>query len=238
MYFKGNETIYSQIAEKIKKKIFSGEYPCGTRLPAIRDLCGLFGYETVSQEGVEADDLLASTVEKLKPLGGTITVVSADKDFAQLVCPRVRQLLPPNSRDKNWTPLDPIGVKSKFGVPPAQIPAFLAIVGDSADNIPGIPGAGPKTAAKWLKDYGDIDAIIRRHDWLKPEKFRAVIRESEALLRRNLELVTLKTDFEVELPSQKAPDFPELVKFLEEMEMKKSLVNLRKFAKDFYKIDL
>ena len=121
---------------------------------------------------------------------------------------------------------------------PAQIPAFLAIVGDSADNIPGIPGAGPKTAAKWLKDYGDIDAIIRRHDWLKPEKFRTVIKESEALLRRNLELVTLKTDFEVELPSQKAPDFPELVKFLEEMEMKKSLVNLRKFAKDFYNIDL
>ena len=72
----------------------------------------------------------------------------------------------------------------------------------------------------------------------KPFSPRELIARCEALLRRNLELVTLKTDFEVELPSQKAPDFPELVKFLEEMEMKKSLVNLRKFAKDFYKIDL
>lgn len=207
------------------------------QLPAIRDLCELFGMENVMQEGVEADDLLASTVEKLKPLGGVITIVSADKDFAQLICPKVRQLLPPNSREKNWTPLDAIGVKAKFGVSPAQIPAYLAIIGDSADNINGIFGVGPKTAAKWLKDFGDIETIIRRYDWLKPEKFRTVIKENEGLLRRNLELITLKTDYEVELPEKKNPNFPELIKFLEEMEMKKSIVNLRKFAKDHYSWD-
>lgn len=235
---KGGSTRHREIFPEYKANRAATPDNFRRQLPAIREICELFGMETISESGIEADDLLASTVKKLKPLGGNITIVSADKDFAQLICPHVRQLLPPNPRDKNWTPLDSIGVKAKFGVTPAQIPAYLAIVGDSADNIPGLFGVGPKTAAKWLKDFGDIETIIRRYDWLKPNKFRAIVKENEALLRRNLELVTLKTDFEVELPQTKTPDFQELIKFLEEMEMKKSLVNLRRFAKEQYQIDL
>ena len=73
---------------------------------------------------------------------------------------------------------------------------------------------------------------------MKPDKFRAVVKEGEGLLRRNLELVTLKTDFEVEVPEHRVPDFDGLMKFLEEMEMKKSVVNLRKFARDSYGVSL
>lgn len=208
------------------------------QIPAMKDLCQLFGMDVVSQFGIEADDLLGSTVEKLKALGGTITIVSADKDFAQLVCPKVRQLLPPTPRDKNWTPLDMIGVKTKFGVPPSQIADFLAIVGDTADNIPGINGVGPKTAAKWLKEYGSLDNIIKRYDWIKPDKFRKVIKESEDILRRNLQLVTIDLSLEVEIPQFKVPNFADLIDFLEEMEMKKSIVALRKFAKDIHNTDI
>ncbi len=204
------------------------------QVPHMKYLCEIFGFTPVECEGVEADDLLASTALKIKSSGGTATIVSADKDFAQMISPGIRQLLPPKPRVKDWCVLDTVGVRAKYGVSAAQIPDYLALVGDSADNIPGINGVGPKTAAKWLKDFGDIETIIRRYDWLKPEKFRAIVKESEGLLRRNLQLVTLDTALDVELPTHGRPDFDEIIKFLEEMEMKKSLTNLRNFAKDQY----
>ena len=208
------------------------------QIPSMKYLCEIFGFEEVEMEGVEADDLLASVAVKLKSSGENATIVSADKDFAQLISPKIRQLLPPTQKNKEWVELDSIGVKAKFGVSPAQIPDFLALVGDSADNIPGIEGVGPKTAAKWLKDFGDLESIIRRYDWLKPEKFRAVVRDSEGNLRSNLKLVTLDTSFDIPIPRAKRPDFDEIINFLEEMEMKKSLTALRKFAKEQYQTDL
>jgi len=208
------------------------------QIPQMKYLCQIFGFEETECDGVEADDLLGSAAYKLKADGHSVTIVSADKDFAQLISPRIRQLLPPNPRTKEWSVIDSIGVKTKFGVSPAQIPDFLALVGDSADNIPGLDGVGPKTAAKWLKDYGDIDSIIRRYDWLKPAKFRDMVKNNQDLLRRNLQLVTLDVSLDVALPQTKQPDFPEIINFLEEMEMKKSLSALRKFAKEQYQIDL
>lgn len=204
------------------------------QIPAMKDLCSLFGFDPCEMDGIEADDLIASATARLREIGRKVTIVSADKDFAQLICPNVRQLLPPSGKSKDWTELDLIGVKTKFGVAPAQIPDFLALVGDSADNIPGISGVGPKTAAKWIKDFGDVDTIIRRCDWLKPEKFRAAVRENADLLRRNLQLVTADASLEMDIPKPGRPNFPEIVKFLEEMEMKKSVIALRKFARELF----
>lgn len=201
-------------------------------------LCELFGFEPTECEGVEADDLLASAAVRLKASGASVSIVSADKDFAQLVSPNIRQLLPPKPRTKEWTELDSIGVKAKFGVPPSQIPAYLALIGDTADNIGGIDGVGPKTAAKWLKDFGDIETLVRRADWIKPERFRKIVADSAALLERNLKLITLDTSFDVSITPSKTPDFAEIINFLEEMEMKKSLFALRNFAKDQYQISI
>ena len=134
--------------------------------------------------------------------------------------------------------LDSIAVKTKFGVAPAQIPDYLSLIGDTADNINGLNGVGPKTAAKWLKDFGDIETIIKRFDWIKPEKFRTLIKENQDLLRRNLELITLDTSFDVQAPQMITPKFEEIIDFLEEMEMKKSLTALRNFAREQYQIDL
>ncbi len=208
------------------------------QLPNMKYLCEIFGFEPIESEGIEADDLLGSAAVKLKSEGYSVTIVSADKDFAQLVSPNIRQLLPPKPRVKEWTELDTVGVKTKFGVPPSQIPAYLAIVGDSSDNIFGIDGAGPKTAAKWLKDFGDIETLIKRSDWIKPEHFRKIIADSVDILRRNLNLVTIDTSVNVELSENKVPDFDEIVKFLEEMEMKKSMFALRKFAYEQYQIEI
>lgn len=208
------------------------------QIPCMQELCKLLGFGVFSQEGVEADDLLASLAVKLKRENYQVTIASADKDFAQLVSPGIRQLLPPTPKNKEWSVLDSIGVRTKFGVSPSQIPDYLALVGDSIDNIPGINGIGPKTAAKWLKEYGDIQSIIHRYDWLKPEKFRAVIKDSQAMLMRNLELVTLDTNFDLPIPDMLVPDFPAVVKFIEEMEMKRSLTSLRRFAKDIYNTEL
>ncbi len=208
------------------------------QIPHMKYLCEIFGFSISECEGVEADDLLGSCALRIKESGASATIVSADKDFAQLVSPGIRQLLPPKPRSKDWIEMDSIGVKAKFGVSPSQIPDFLALIGDSADNIPGIDGVGPKTAAKWLKDYGDIESIIRRYDWLKPEKFRNIVRDSADILRRNLNLVTIDTSIDVPLPSHNAPDFSEIITFLEEMEMKKSMTALRNFARQQYQVDI
>ena len=209
-----------------------------SQIPSMKYLCEIFGFNPVEQEGIEADDLLASAAVKVRDSGKLAIIASADKDFAQLVSPNIRQILPPNSKVKEWTVLDSIGVKTKFGVAPSQIPDYLSLLRDSADNIDGIVGVGPKTAAKWLKDFGDIETIIKRYDWLKPEKFRPLIKEGESLLRRNLELIKLDTTLPVDLPEHKVPKFNDIIAFLEEMEMKKSLTSLRKYAKMQYQIDL
>lgn len=209
-----------------------------SQIPSMKYLCEIFGFNPTEREGIEADDLLASTAVKVKESGNTAIIASADKDFAQLVCPNIKQMLPPNPKNKEWTTLDSIGVKTKFGVSPTQIPDYLALIGDSVDNIEGIAGVGPKTAAKWLKDYGDIETIIRRFDWIKPDKFRTLIKEGESLLRRNLELITLDSTLDVEIPQQITPNFDDIIAFLEEMEMKKSLNTLRKFAKEQYEVDI
>ena len=208
------------------------------QIPQMKYLCEIFGFEPTESEGIEADDLLGSAAVALKAQGHSVAVVSADKDFAQLVSPNIRQLLPPKPRMKEWTELDSVGVKSKFGVVPSQIPAYLALIGDTADNIPGIDGVGPKTAAKWLKDFGDIETLIHRADWIKPERFRRVVADSADILRRNLALVTLDTSLDVPLAPSKTPDFGEIIHFLEEMEMKKSLFALRNFAKDQYQVSI
>lgn len=211
-----------------------------SQMPYIRKLCELMGFHVVEKSGVEADDLLASYGLKLHERGGVISIVSADKDFAQIIRPKLRQLLPPQKASEGYRELDLVGVRTKFGVSPSQIPDFLALMGDVSDNIRGIEGVGPKTAEKWLKDFGNLEGLIRRADWIKPEKFRKVVLESKDMLMKNLKLVTLWTTHEVDLKedSFKDPDFSEIIKFLEDLEMSRGVSIFKKFAKEQYQINL
>jgi len=159
--------------------------------PSLAALEGL-GIRVVRIAGVEADDVIG-TLARAASAGGLDTIIStADKDMTQLVDEHVLIL---NSMDERR--LDRAGVEDKFGVAPERIIDYLTLVGDSSDNIPGVPGVGPKTAQKWLADYGDLDALIEHADEIRGkagENLRAAL-DDLPLYR---ELVTIKCD--VELP--------------------------------------
>ncbi|QYY36530.1 5'-3' exonuclease H3TH domain-containing protein [Ruficoccus sp. ZRK36] len=196
--------------------------PLRLQMDSIREITRLMGYPVISQRGVEADDLIASAARRLQGSPERIVVVSADKDLAQLVDEQTHQLLPaPTANPRlGWRRLDPDGVVKKFGVTAAQIPDYLALVGDTADNIAGIAGVGPKTAAKWINAYGGIDGVLENAAEISPPRFRQVLPDSGELLRRNLKLVRLKDDFEVPEFTVEPPNTGALADLLASMEMK------------------
>jgi len=158
-----------------------------------------------------------------------VLIVSSDKDFAQIVGERIKIMLPPPSANPKlgWRRLDAAGVVEKFGVPPAQIPDFLALVGDSSDNIPGIEGVGPKTAAKWLQKFGSLEGVIAHARELQPERFQESVRALSDLVRRNLKLTTLNLALPTIAAQKPAADPETLFRLLEELEMKTSLAEAR-----------
>jgi DNA polymerase-1 len=200
------------------------------QIPVIKALTHAMGLGAIEQDGVESDDLLASEAVALAARGSDVLIVSSDKDFAQIVNERIRIMLPPPTANPKlgWRLLDAAGVVEKFGVPPAQMADYLALVGDTSDNIPGLTGVGPKTASKWLADHGSLEGVIAAAERISPERFRAPLVASAGLLRRNLKITTLN----LALPPPAAPRASaqpdELFRLLESLEMKSSLADARK----------
>jgi DNA polymerase-1 len=194
------------------------------QIEPVKVLTRLLGCQVVEQDGVESDDLLAAEAVARARQGDDVLIVSSDKDFAQIVGDRIRIMLPPPSANPKlgWRLLDAAGVAEKFGVPPAQIADYLALVGDTSDNIPGITGVGPKTAAKWLADHGGLEGVIAHAAELKPDRFRAVVAADADRLRKNLKLTTLNLGLPPVTPERPVPQVAELVRFLGEMEMRSS----------------
>src|SRR5580698_1526591 len=147
------------------------------QIPVIKALTVAMGLGAIEQDGVESDDLLASEAVTLAARGCEVLIVSSDKDFAQIVGERIRLMLPPPTANPKlgWRLLDAAGVVEKFGVPPSQIADYLALVGDTSDNIPGIAGVGPKTATKWLAAFGSLAGVMAHAGELQPERFRALV---------------------------------------------------------------
>lgn len=195
-----------------------------TQLPYLRQVAELMGLPVISQMGVEADDLIASAARKFVQNGDQVVIVSADKDLGQCVEQNISQLLPaPTANPRlGWRTLDVEGVEKKFGVPPSKVPDYLALIGDTSDNIPGIQGVGPKTATKWLLAYGSIEGILENSEQLSPPRFREKIAASADLLKLNLQLVTLEYHHDMGVLEKQSPKTGELVKLLEEMEMQQS----------------
>jgi DNA polymerase I len=199
------------------------------QIEPIKQLTRAMGHVGIEQDGVESDDLLAAQAVSLAALGHDVLIVSSDKDFAQIVGPRIKILLPPPSANPKlgWRYRDETGVLEKFGVPPAQIADYLALVGDSSDNIRGISGVGPKTAVKWLQLYGGIEGVIAHADELTPERFRALVRDGAENLRRNLKLTTLNLSLPTVAADKPPVDSALLFQLLEAMEMRSSLNEAR-----------
>ena len=146
------------------------------------------GFPLVVEDGVEADDVIGTLAKRMVKQGKDVLISTGDKDLAQLVNKNVS--LVNTMTDKQ---LDIVGVKEKFGVLPEQIIDYLALMGDTSDNIPGVPGVGPKTAAKWINEYGNLDGVIEQADAIKGkvgEKLRAHLKDLEL----SRALVTIKCD--------------------------------------------
>jgi DNA polymerase-1 len=183
----------------------------------IREATRAFSLPCIEMEGFEADDIIATYARLACETGGDTTIISSDKDLMQLVGPTVAMYDPMKDRQ--------IGVPEvieKWGVPPEKMIDLQAMMGDSVDNVPGVPGIGQKTAAQLLEQFGDLDTLLARASEIKQEKRRQTIIENADKARISRELVRLKND--VPLPEGlddlvlQQPDGPKLIAFLKTME--------------------
>jgi DNA polymerase-1 len=158
------------------------------QIEPLHDIIRAMGLPLVMIEGVEADDVIGTLACQASELGMDTLISTGDKDMAQLVNDHVSLI---NTMSETFT--DRQGVEEKFGVKPEQIIDFLALMGDSVDNIPGVPKCGPKTAAKWLQAYGDLDNLMAHADEVKG-KIGENLRASLQFLPLSRKLATIKLD--------------------------------------------
>lgn len=158
------------------------------QIQPLHDLIRSLGLPLIIEDGVEADDVLGSLAQNAARQGFHVIISTGDKDMAQLV---TEQITLENTMTN--TRMDIQGVEEKFGVKPEQIIDYLALMGDAVDNIPGVPKVGPKTAAKWLQEYGTLDNLIAHADDIKG-KIGDNLRDSLAQLPMSRDLTTIRCD--------------------------------------------
>lgn len=156
------------------------------------ELIRALGYPLVQVPGVEADDVIGTLADQAADAGMDVVISTGDKDLAQLVTEKITLI-----NTMNDTLLDRDGVINKFGVPPERIVDYLALVGDSVDNIPGVPKCGPKTAVKWLNEYGSLDEVIANADAVKG-KIGENLRNALPDIPLSKRLVTIVRDISTE----------------------------------------
>ncbi len=157
------------------------------QIPYIREMVAAYRILHLEQGDQEADDLIASAVGKMVRQGYRVVIVSGDKDLLQLVSPNV-SLWDPMNKDADKQFIDEAAVEVKYGLPPARLLDYFALTGDSSDNIPGVPGVGPKSAQKLISEYGDLEGVYRALDSIKSSKVIEQVRDhrAEAFLSRDL----------------------------------------------------
>ncbi len=182
----------------------------------IREATQAFNVPGIELPGWEADDLIASYATAIRAQGGTCTIVSSDKDLMQLVGGGVCMLDPIKQ-----TPVGPAEVETKFGVPPTKVVDVQALMGDPTDNVPGVPGIGPKTAAALVQEYGTLEAVLHAAPEMKKSKRRDMLIEHAEAARVSLQLVTLATDVPLPVPvdelNTREPDMLVLADWLDRM---------------------
>lgn len=183
----------------------------------IREAVRAFDLPCIEKQGFEADDLIATYTKKALEAGGDVTIVSSDKDLMQLVGPCVT--LYDQMKDKR---LGPAEVFEKFGVYPEKMIDLQALVGDASDNVPGVPGIGPKTAAQLLEEFGDLETLLSRAGEIKQAKRRENLTQFAHQARLSQRLVTLDDNTPLDVPleelSIREPDGEKLIGYLKAME--------------------
>ena len=183
----------------------------------IREAVRAFDLPCLEQAGFEADDLIATYVRQACDAGARATIVSSDKDLMQLITDCV--MMYDTMKDKR------IGipeVMEKFGVPPEKVIEVQALIGDSTDNVPGVPGIGVKTAAQLICEYGDLETLLARAGEIKQQKRRETLIDNAENARLSKKLVTLDDKVKLDVPiddlAVHEPDYKLLIAFLKAME--------------------
>jgi len=221
--------------DTFRKRIFSEykiqrpETPEGltVQFPLIKEILTAYGIAVIEKEGFEADDIIATLSGKAKTEGFDAVIISSDKDMLQLVDEHTTVFSP--YRDKG-TFYNQNKIKERFGVSPGQIADFIALCGDTADNIPGVKGLGPKSAQKLLAEFHSVEGIVKNIDKITPEKLQYLVKENIPLINLSHKLAVLKTDvdlgFDFEDLKLKERDQLLLYKMFQKLEFKS-------FLKDF-----
>src|SRR6187431_3491499 len=183
----------------------------------IREAVRAFDLPCLEQAGFEADDLIATYVRLACEAGASATIVASDKDLMQLVNDCV--VMYDTMKDRR------IGIPEvieKFGVPPDKVIEVQALIGDTSDNVPGVPGIGVKTAAQLIGEYGDLETLLKRASEIKQDKRRQTLIDNAEVARISKRLVTLDQNVNLEVPVEDLavhePDYKKLIAFLKAME--------------------
>ncbi|MFZ5863803.1 MAG: DNA polymerase I [Nitrospirota bacterium] len=191
--------------------------PMAQQLPYIERMVEAFNIPTLVMEGYEADDLIGTIARQAETQGLDVTIVTADKDMLQLVSPRITVF--DTLKNKVFGELQ---VVERFGVAPPFVPDVLGLMGDSADNIPGVKGIGEKTAKKLVGEYGSVEDILARRSEIPQAKLRASLEEQQDEARRSRRLATIEVNCPVtlDLPrfARQEPDTDRLVALCRELE--------------------
>jgi DNA polymerase-1 len=199
------------------------------QFPLIRDAVHAFDLPCLEQAGFEADDLIATYVRQACAAGATATIVSSDKDLMQLVNDGV--VMFDTMKDKK---IGRAEVIEKFGVPPEKVIEVQALIGDSTDNVPGVPGIGVKTAAQLIGEYGDLETLLKRAGEIKQDKRRQTLIDNAEAARLSKKLVTLDDRVKLDVPigdlAVHEPDHKRLIAFLKAMEFNALTRRVAEFA--------
>jgi DNA polymerase-1 len=165
------------------------------QIAGLKEYLAAAGLRSLEHDGIEADDWIATLAHTAAAAGTPVVIASSDKDFMQLVSERIGLLNPNDKSEAVWTDEQ---VRAKTGVAPGAVVDWLSLIGDAVDNIPGVPGVGPKTATELLNRFGAVDALYARLDEIASERLRAALRGAEVDVRRNQRLIRLRRDLDLE----------------------------------------
>ena len=199
------------------------------QMPVVRDMIEAFGWQSHQCENYEADDLIGAAVAAVPQ--SRFRIVSSDKDLAQLIDERTVMLIPSRTGG-GWEVRGVPETEARFGVLPGQMVDYLALLGDSADVIPGVPGIGAKTAAAILAKAGSLDAFFADPGKVGKASWKQKLLDAEELLKRNRKLIRLRCEWPENLPAPEmvlgkaAPDFARLAAIFREYELRSLLKEL------------
>jgi len=182
------------------------------QVPLIKEVIQAFHIPIIEIPGYEADDILGTLAKRAEKEKLDVYILTGDKDMCQVVSPYVK--LYDSMKEKITGEKE---VKEKFGIPPKQFPEIIALMGDASDNIPGAPGVGEKTAVKLLKEFGDLDSIIKNHEQIKNTRARNAVANNLDSIRMSLDLATIHLDIDLALSvadlKVAEPDWKQLLEY-------------------------